>query len=146
MMNTIVFIEYVNAENKLCPSKTSLNNAGYDLYSTEDVTINANSSALVSTGIKLILPHGNYGSIRSRSGLAVKNIEAGAGVIDNNYQGEIKVLLRNFNNENYNVAKGDRIAQLIIQPYVNVDFNEVASLADQQESDRGNNGFGSSGR
>ena len=74
--------------------------------------------ALISTGLQMQIPLGNYGRIAPRSGLAVKHfIDVGAGVIDADYRGEVKVLLFNFGSDSFTVEKGDRIAQLIIEKY-----------------------------
>ena len=132
----------------LLPYKASPYDAGYDLFSYEHKSIKANSSELLGTKIRMRIPTGYYGRIASRSGLAAKNnIEVGAGVIDSNYRGEIFVLLRNFSNSDYQVYPKDKIAQLIITPYSNPEIRYVEHL-DQLfgSSDRGDRGFGSSGR
>ena len=100
------------------------------------------------TGLKIALPPGTYGRIASRSGLAVKhNIEVGAGVIDQDYQGEIKVLLRNLSDTPYTISQGDKIAQLIVSPYVNKQVAECEKIQDiYGESGRGAGGFGSTGK
>ena len=79
------------------PVKGSEHAAGYDLFSSEDIVVKANGKALISTGIAMAIPVGNYGRVAPRSGLAVKNfIDVGAGVVDADYRGEVKVLLFNF--------------------------------------------------
>lgn len=135
-------------QDALLPYKASPYDAGYDLFSYEYKSIKANSSELLGTKIRMRIPTGYYGRIASRSGLAAKNnIEVGAGVIDSNYRGEIFVLLRNFSNSDYQVYPKDKIAQLIITPYSNPEIRYVEHL-DQLfgSSDRGDRGFGSSGR
>lgn len=134
--------------NALLPYKTSPYDAGYDLFSYDYKVIKAHSSELLSTKIKMRIPTGYYGRIASRSGLAVKNnIEVGAGVIDSNYRGEIFILLRNFSNSDYIVQPKDKIAQIIITPYANPEIRYVEHLDDLfGSSDRGDRGFGSSGR
>lgn len=131
----------------ILPVKSSDDDAGYDLAAFGTFGILPWSSVLVDTKIKISVPPGHYGRIAARSGLAVKNnIEVGAGVIDRNYQGEIKVLLRNFSDSPYNIQHGDRIAQLIITPYANLPVKSVLRLTDLfGESNRGAKGFGSSG-
>ena len=132
----------------LLPYKSSPFDAGYDLFSYGQQCIKANRSELIGTKIRMRIPTGFYGRIASRSGLAVKNnIEVGAGVIDSNYRGEIFVLLRNFSNYDYYVQPKDKIAQIIITPYYNPESRYVEHL-DQLfgGSDRGDRGFGSSGR
>lgn len=143
------------------PSQANCSDAGYDLFSTEYVTLEPFQRKLVSTGICLEIPQGFYGRIAPRSGLACKKgIDVMAGVIDSGYRGEIKVLLINLNFEGYNlrpstfeamfgsanridIKPGDRIAQLIIEKcHTNVKWNEMKTLEDSQ---RGEGGFGSSG-
>ena len=84
---------------------------GYDLVSAEDVSVKAKNKYLVSTGLSMAIPEGYYGRVAPRSGLAVKNfIDVGAGVLDPDYRGEVKVLLFNFSEVDFEVKKGDRIA------------------------------------
>ena len=91
----------------------------------------------------MAIPHGNYGRIAPRSGLAAKNfIDIGAGVIDSDYRGEVKVLLFNFNTTPFTVNVGDRIAQLIIEKYTRTTIEEVEDL---DATVRGEGGFGSTG-
>ena len=133
----------LNNPNSKVPHKAHSSDAGYDLTSVEEVIILPNKSKLVNTGICVALPESYYGKIFSRSGLAVKhNIEVGAGVIDQGYTGEIKVLLRNFGDLAYKINVGDKIAQLVIHRYLSPDVEIVSEI---NETDRGANGFGSSG-
>ena len=125
------------------PSKGSEHAAGYDLYSIDTLTIPAHGKSLVSTGIAMQIPIGNYGRVAPRSGLAVKNfVDVGAGVIDADYRGEVKVLLFNFGEVDFQINHGDRIAQLIIEKYTRTDIEEVEDL---NETERGEGGFGSTG-
>lgn len=128
-------------------TKANPNDAGWDIVSTEDYTFEFfGDSHLFSTNLYIALPPGTYGRLASRSGLAVKNnIEVGAGVIDESYRGEVKVLLRYFGKQGvFNVEKGMRIAQLIICPLWQ-GSNKLTSVEQFPTGDRGNNGFGSSG-
>ena len=85
--------------------------AGYDLFASSDCVVPAKGKFLVPTGIQMAIPHGNYGRVAPRSGLAVKkHIDVGAGVVDSDYRGEVFVLLFNFGNEDFEVKTGDRIA------------------------------------
>jgi len=85
--------------------------AGYDIHALSPTTIPARGKALVSTGLSFAIPPGNYGRIAPRSGLAVKNfIDTGAGVIDADYRGEVKILLFNFGDKDFEVKAHDRIA------------------------------------
>jgi dUTP pyrophosphatase len=120
--------------------------AGADLRSTEDVTVPAGSRVLVPTGVSIALPNGYVGLVHPRSGLAAKHgitVLNTPGTIDAGYRGEIMVILYNSSSVDFEVAKGDRIAQLLIQVVEKAKFVPVDKLPD---SDRGETGFGSSGR
>ena len=122
-----------------------LGDIGADLYSVEDVVIPAKGSGLVPVGITVgFIEPGYYFVISPRSGLGFKHgIQPHLGRIDNQYRGDLGVKLFNFSDTNYHVKKGDRVAQIefhkLIQPRIEW-ANEI------EESDRGANGFGSSGR
>lgn len=116
--------------------------AGLDLHANEDICIEAHSRALVSTGLKVKLPHGTYGRIAARSSLALKGYDIGAGVIDEDFRGEIKILLINTTSSPLEIKIGDRIAQLIIERIATVDIQEVETL---DKTSRGDKGFGSTG-
>ena len=125
------------------PTRGSAGAAGYDLSSTESVCVYPGKRVLISTGIAVKLPQGVYGRVAPRSGLAVKNgIQVGAGVIDADYRGEVKVLLFNHGDMQFNVNVGDRIAQLICEKYEAPEVTLVTSL---DETNRGEGGFGSTG-
>ena len=127
------------------PVKGSEHAAGYDLMSVEDTVVPARGKILVATGISMAIPIGNYGRVAPRSGLAVKNfIDVGAGVIDADYRGEVKVLLFNFGDADFKVTAGDRIAQLIIEKYTRTDIEEVVE-GSVDSTERGEGGFGSTG-
>lgn len=131
------------------PTKAHPGDAGWDLhcYPKNDspyAEVAPGKSALVGTGIAVSIPPGYFGYIRSRSGLASKsNLEVGAGVVDSGYTGEVRVLLRNHGDRIQYPVLGDRIAQLLILPIPEVTLVEVDSF---EETDRGDGGFGSSGR
>lgn len=135
------------------PSRVSSGSAGYDLYASEDVALPPSRStsggrvdvgrALVPTGVVVELPKCTVGRIGSRSGLSVRyNIEAGAGWIDSDYRGQLMVELKNFSSEPFQIARGDRIAQLIILPVHLTEFTVVEEIS---ETTRGAAGLGSSG-
>ncbi|PUU81138.1 dUTPase-like protein [Tuber borchii] len=125
------------------PKRGSALAAGYDLYSAHDTTIIRHGKALVDTDIQMMIPVGTYGRIAPRSGLASKNfIDVGAGVIDADYRGQVKVLLFNHGDADFVVKEGDRIAQLILERIVTPEVVEVDEL---DETARGVNGFGSTG-
>ena len=132
--------------NAVIPTYGSPYSAGADLYSAMDeVTIAPHTTTLIKTGIALELPVGFAGLIYARSGLASKRGLAPAnkvGVIDCDYRGEVMVALHNHSNEPQTVSGGERIAQLVITPYVVADFEEATELSDTV---RGEGGFGSTG-
>jgi hypothetical protein len=129
------------------PTKNNELDAGYDLYAFEDKIVPAWGSALISTQISLGLPAGTYGRIASRSGMSINsNIEVGAGVIDRGYTGEIKIVLRNFSDNDYRVARGNKVAQLILEQYTSCLIKHVHDISGiMGQSYRGSAGFGSSG-
>lgn len=119
-------------------------NAGQDIRSAEDITIPKRSSVLISTKLFIAIPTNFVGLIWPRSGLSVKhNIECGAGCIDSNYRGEVKVHLYNHGDTDYEIKTGDRIAQLLTMP---VSLQEYAPVDELPSSDREESGFGSSGK
>lgn len=134
------------------PNRVNDTDAGFDLYSDEYKKVPVGKVTLVSTGIAINTPHTDYedfsittyGRIAPRSGLAVNNgIDVFAGVVDSGYRGEIKVALYNSGEKEYNIKPGDRIAQLIITLILTPEIEEVKEL---DETPRGTNGFGESGK
>ncbi len=123
-------------------TKGSKHACGYDLHACENVIIPKGSRKLIPTGVYTELNEGTWGLIKSRSGLACKGIDNGAGVIDSDYRGEIKVLLINNSNADFEVMYGDRIAQLVILPHLNLNASHTLIVNDRI---RGDKGFGSSG-
>lgn len=128
--------------NGQTPTRGSALAAGYDLYSAETTCIPPNTRKLISTELSITLPPGTYGRIAPRSGMSVKNIDVGAGVIDADYTGEIKVLLINNGECEYEIKSGNRIAQLILEKHAIADVCVVEFI---ESSERGEQGFGSSG-
>lgn len=121
--------------------------AGADLYAAMDnaVLINSGETQFIHTGIALEIPAGLVGLVYARSGMACKKGVAPAnkvGVIDSDYRGEIMVALHNHSKEALTIAPGDRIAQLVLTPYITAVFEESGELGD---SARGEGGFGSTG-
>ncbi|NWX37819.1 DUT protein, partial [Notiomystis cincta] len=132
------------SENAFAPSRGSARAAGYDLYSAYDCVIPPMEKAVVKTDIQIALPSGCYGRVAPRSGLAAKHfIDVGAGVIDEDYRGNVGVVLFNFGKETFEVKKGDRIAQLICERIYYPELEEVETLDD---TERGEGGFGSTGK
>lgn len=134
---------YLNNDNAVIPIKGTEGAAGWDLYSSENKIIRPSERCSVKTGISLEIPKGNFGSIRPRSGLAVKyGIDTMAGVIDSDYRGEVAVVLVNLGEFDFEIKVKDRIAQIIIQPCLDLSIELSRRLNSTQ---RGNNGFGSTG-
>jgi dUTP pyrophosphatase len=126
------------------PTRGSAHAAGYDLYASVAVTIAAGDRALVPLGISVAVPEDCYARIAPRSGLAVKaGISTGAGVVDCDYRGEVRVLLFNHGKEAFEVKAGDRIAQMILERVYTPEVQVVDSLV---ETVRGAGGFGSTGQ
>jgi len=137
-------VKRINADAKL-PTRGSEGAAGYDLQSVESCVILPSKRAVVATGISIELPIGVYGRIAPRSGLAVKNgIQVGAGVVDADYRGEVKVVLFNHDDtKQYVIKPGDRIAQLVLERCETPSVEEIFDISDTQ---RGEGGFGSTGQ
>lgn len=133
-------------KNATIPTRGSMLAAGYDLYSSEEAVIPANGRGLVGTELTIIVPVGTYGRVAPRSGLTVKHgISTGAGVIDADYRGEVKVALFNHGDKDFEIKKGDRIAQLVLEKIVMADVEEI-TVNDLDETERGAGGFGSTGK
>lgn len=136
-------IEVVLGEGGKIPL-SSFGNAGNDLYSTSQETISPGESAIFDTRVHMAIKDGCYGKIEARSGLAFNHgIAVEGGIIDSSYRGPIKVKLRNHGSEPVQIEVGQRIAQLIIMRHEYVNFVVVDKLS---ETDRGEKGFGSSGK
>jgi dUTP pyrophosphatase len=114
---------------------------GYDLYSSEDVTLAARGAAGVHTGIAIEFVPTAGGIVKTRSGMAKKRLMCNAGVIDAGYRGEVIVLMENLGDEPYAVRKGDKIAQLLEHPFLAAEVIE----GELSDAARGMKGFGSSG-
>ena len=132
----------------IIPTKGSNAAAGMDLYActTGTTVIMPHETVKIPTGLAIELPHGYFGAIFARSGLATKNGLRPAncvGVCDEDYRGEYIVALHNDTNEPQTIGSMERIAQLVIMPYLPFEFEEVEELSD---TERGANGFGSSGK
>lgn len=127
------------------PDRGSREAAGFDIYADKEAfAMPIGGMCVVETGIAMSIPAGFFGSIRPRSGLAVRHgIDTMAGVIDSDYRGEIKVVLINHGEQGFAVKPGDRIAQMVIQPHAS-DL-PVSLVDDLEDSDRGEDGFGSTG-
>lgn len=132
------------------PRRGSADAAGYDLYACpadgQSVTIAPHTTAMIGTGLALAIPAGYFGGVFARSGLASRQGLRPAncvGVIDADYRGECTVALHNDTDAPRTVAPGDRIAQLVVLPFLAAEFSDADAL---DETDRGAGGFGSTGR
>ena len=135
-------------EKAMVPTYGTPFSAGADLYACtdEDITINPGETVFVHTGLSIEIPEGYAGLVYARSGLASKKGLAPAnkvGVVDSDYRGEMMVALFNHSKEAKTVSNGERIAQLVIAPYITANFIVSDELSD---TDRGSGGFGSTGK
>jgi len=141
-------------ENAILPTRAHETDAGLDLYTPVDVKVPGCStdvwdefaevgSAIIDTGVHMEIPKGYVGFVKSKSGLNVKHGLTAEGVIDCGYTGSIVVKLYNHTNEEYFFKAGEKIAQLVLLPIITPDLELVDSLED---TERGSNGFGSSGK
>jgi dUTP pyrophosphatase len=127
---------------------------GYDIYAAQDAYLygldyrnnGTNHRAKISTGLHLEIPEGYMGLIKDRSSMADKAISVHAGVIDTSYRGEIKVKLQNNHHGGYQIKAGERIAQMIFVPVGIFPLEEVFSKEELSETERGDKGFGSTGK
>ena len=140
-----ILVRRADVEAKL-PTKAHEGDAGWDLYSLYDYTINPHETVKVDTGLNFQLPEGTFGAIYARSGLATKQGLRPAncvGICDAGYRNNYIVPLYNDSDEVQTIHKHDRIAQLIIQLFIQTELTETDTL---DETERGSGGFGSSGR
>lgn len=140
-------IKKLNEKAKI-PTRGSEYAAGYDLYAcvSELTTIPAHSTVKIGTGLAIKIPHGYFGAVFARSGLATKQglrPSNCVGVCDEDYRGEYIVALHNDTDLPRVIEPNERIAQLVLLPYLSVEFEEVNEL---DNTERGNGGFGSTGR
>ncbi len=129
------------------PTRGSSYAAGYDLYADipSDVTVEPHTTKKIGTGLSIAIPNGYFGAIFARSGLATKeNLRPAncVGVIDADYRGEFIVSIHNDGETSRTVTPGERIAQLVVMPFLSIEFEEVDAL---DETERGAGGFGSTG-
>jgi dUTP pyrophosphatase len=127
----------------MIPTKDNPADAGIDIYTNEAYTLQPGERHMFSTGISVEFPEGYVALFWDRSGLGSKGIHRLAGVIDSGYRGEWKVVLINTTNKPFEIKKGDKIIQCVLQKFEPVEIKEVGELSDSM---RGEKGFGSSGR
>lgn len=142
MMNERSFMRIVLDDGAFAPVRAHETDAGLDLRSPIDVIVPAGKSVTIDTGVHVELPQSTVGFLKSKSGLNVNHGILSEGVIDVGYTGSIRVKLYNHGNYDYCVSAGDKITQLVILPYYTPRLLLVDKLC---ETERGNNGFGSSG-
>ena len=141
-----VGIELIHPDAKI-PTYAHEGDQGADIYAVEDVTIEPHTFGnMVSTGLKLLIPHGYAVSIRPRSGMSRNTplrISNSPATIDQQYRGEVKILFDNFSNEPVTIKAGERIAQFILEKNYRANYSQVDTV--EPNTDRGEGGFGSSG-
>ena len=134
-----------HGEGLALPAYATAGAAGMDVLAAEEVTLAPGARHPVATGLALAIPPGYEIQVRPRSGLALKHgitVPNTPGTIDSDYRGELKVILINHGAENFVIARGDRVAQLVLAPVVRAVWDEVGDL---DETGRGSGGFGSTG-
>lgn len=125
------------------PSRNHDNDAGVDIFSAEDIVIPSGEGRMIKTGLSLQIPKGHMGQINDRSSMGKKGLHIHGGIVDEPYRGEIKVIMWNYSKEAQIIAKNDKIAQIILIPVSYLKPIEVEKL---NETQRGDKGFGSSGK
>lgn len=141
-------VQIINRSSHPLPAYATALSAGMDLraHLSESITLAPLQRALIPTGIHLALPAGYEAQVRPRSGLALKNgitVLNSPGTIDADYRGEVGVILVNLSDTPFTVADGERIAQLVIAQHERITWDEVEAL---EETERGNGGFGHTGK
>lgn len=127
----------------ILPTRAHPDDAGLDIYSVEEVVVESGQGRMVSTGVAVALPEGHVGMIADRSSLAKKGLKTAGGIIDAGYRGEIKIVLWNISDQPLRLARGERIAQMLILPIATPTPCEVETL---DSTARGQGGFGSTGK
>lgn len=135
-------IKKIHKDAKL-PHYGHKGDAGLDIFSTIDCVLRKREVKAIPTGIKVAIPEGYVGLIWDKSGVSLEGVHRLAGVVDSGYRGEVKIVMANLSDEPFSIEKGMKIAQLLIQPVVEV---EVIKVEDLEATPRGENGFGSTGK
>ena len=144
-------VETVNLQVRLIdpaariPSRTRTTDAGYDIYSIEHKVLQPKTATIIRTGVQIAAPPGYYYTIEGRSSLWSRGVFPNRGIIDATFCGELVVSLVNVNDTTFEIQSGDRIAQIILSKQYDADFEVVAEFGPLYNQ-RGNNGFGSTGR
>ena len=125
------------------PRYANPKDAGLDLFSSEEVTLQPNEKKTIKTGIAIALPENHVGLVWDKSGIASKlHLHTFAGVIDESFRGELQIVIGNFSTQPYKIEKGQKIAQLLIQP---ITYAQIEEVSDLNATQRGQGGFGSTG-
>jgi dUTP pyrophosphatase len=130
----------------IAPNRAHATDAGYDLFSTHEVTLMPNTTTPVHTGVTLAIPPHLFGQIASRSGLALRGVFVTGGIIDPDYRGEIVVILNYMGSAEakpITLSKGSKVAQILFMPRYSGQLDEVVEL--DENTERGSSGFGSTG-
>ena len=130
-------------EGAFAPESAHKADGGYDLRTPVAFVVRAGASAIIDTGVHVAIPEGYVGLLTSKSGLMAKNGITSRGTIDVGYTGSIRVVLFNHTDEHFVVCEGDKISQLCILPAL---YPEIEYVSDLEETERGEGGFGSTGR
>ena len=147
MQNELI-IDVMLDEHALMPTKAHDPDAGFDLYIPENteshkLVVRPGGSTVIDTGVHMAIPHGYTGFLKSKSGLNIKADLNGEGVVDADYIGSIVVKLYNLGHKTHHFKHGDKLIQIVILPIPKVTLNPVTEF---KSTERGENGFGSSGR
>ena len=139
----MVEIKVMLDEGAKMPTKAHESDAGYDIYAPEPFGVVPKGSWTIDTGVHMLIPEGYVGMIKSKSGLNVNHGLRCEGVVDSSYTGSIRVKMYNDSNMPYIFEEGDKVTQIVLLPIPETKLVQVDSL---EETERGSNGFGSSGR
>lgn len=139
-----MYIKCIVENNGIKPTKAHESDAGFDLYSCEDTVISPRSNYTFDTNVRLLIPDGLVGFLKSKSGLNVNKCIVSEGVIDAGYTGTIRVKLYNHSDNSVVIKEGDKISQIVFLPTPTITLRAVSSF--DTSTDRGDKGFGSSGR
>lgn len=147
----IIKVKVFNAGNQPLPAYEKEGDSGMDLRAniTAPIVLHPLERKLIPSGIHVELPEGYEIQVRSRSGLSLKNgiaVVNGIGSVDNGYRGDIGACLINLSNEDFIIKPGDRVAQIVIKPVTYGNWIPVKSLSDLSETDRGEGGYGHTGK
>lgn len=135
-------IEVTLDHDAIMPQRAHSADAGYDIFSREDAVIYPNAGGIFDTGVHVAIPEGYVGFVKSKSGLHIKHSIQSDGVIDSGFTGSIHVKLFNHGSKSVFIKKNQKIAQLVLLPIITPELVQVESL---EETERGSNGFGSTG-